>query len=504
MADRSLPRLSYNYITIIGSVIAIVAGVTGAVLLGVGFFEHDINPYFGIFLYGVIPGFLVVGLILMPLGIYREWRREKRGEVRTPLKWPLIDLNNRQHRKAGLIFVVGTSFFILVSAVGSYKAYHFSESVEFCGTTCHTVMKPEYVAYQNSPHARVACASCHIGPGADWFAKSKISGMYQIYSVIAKKYSRPIETPISNLRPAQETCEQCHWPQKFFGGQQKKFDHYLYDSSNTHWPINMLIKVGGGDPKGGQSSGIHWHMNIGFKVEYIAADRQRQDIRWVRVTDKATGRVTIYQRNDQEPLSDSAMAASETRRMDCVDCHNRPSHIYPSPDHVIDEAFAGAQIDTTLPDAKRVAVESMSTEYETEEQALTEIASKMGEYYETTYPDLYKSSPAKIHNAIKATQAAYSRSIFPEMKVRWSEYPVNIGHFTSAGCMRCHNSSFESEDGRHISTDCNTCHTILSQGSGDRAQIATTSEGLRFEHPIDIDEAWTEMGCFDCHSGTQP
>jgi hypothetical protein len=71
-------------------------------------------------------------------------------------------------------------------------------------------MEPEYTAYQFSPHAKVGCVQCHIGSGADWFVRSKISGSYQLYAVAFKKYPTPIPTPIGNLRPAQETCEQCH------------------------------------------------------------------------------------------------------------------------------------------------------------------------------------------------------------------------------------------------------------------------------------------------------
>jgi hypothetical protein len=504
MPDRSLPRRSYNFITITGALIAVIAGVTGGVLLLVGLFEKNTNPYFGIFLYGVIPAILIVGLLLIPFGIYREWRKEKRGEIRQPLKWPLLDLNNPRQRRAAFIFTLGTSIFIIISAVGSYQAYHFSESVEFCGTTCHGVMKPEYVAYQNSPHARVACASCHIGSGAGWFAKSKISGMYQIYAVAANTYPRPIPTPIHNLRPAQETCEQCHWPQKFFGAMQKQFNHYMYDSANTHWPVNLLIKVGGGDPKTGQTSGIHWHMNIANKIEYISADEERQDISWVKATNQTTGQVTIYSRTDDKALNEQQIAAIPKRVMDCMDCHNRPSHIYHPPDHTVDQAILVAQIDTSLPDIKRVSVEAMSTEYQTEAEALTGIANTIGQYYETTYPDLYTSKRGKIDDAIAAVQNAFSTSIFPEMKVKWSAYPTNIGHFFSAGCMRCHNEKLQTADGKHITTDCNACHTILSQGSGDRFAVSTTANGLTFDHPVDIGDEWKSTGCFDCHSGTQP
>ena len=186
--------------------------------------------------------------------------------------------SSRSHRNAATIFAFGTVLVIFVSAVGGYQAFHYTESTEFCGATCHDVMYPEYTAYKHSPHARVACVECHIGPGADWWVQSKLSGAYQVYAVIADVYPRPIPTPIENLRPAQETCEQCHWPQKFFGGQQKRFNHYMYDEANTPWPINMLIKTGGGNPRTGQAEGIHWHMNIKNNVEYIARDEERQEV----------------------------------------------------------------------------------------------------------------------------------------------------------------------------------------------------------------------------------
>src|SRR6185295_7121108 len=206
-------------------------------------------------------------------------------------------------RKMMGLFLTGSVLFLLLSAVGSYHTYQFTESVQFCGQACHTVMKPELVTYQHGSHARVACVECHIGPGAEWFVKAKISGLYQVYAVAFDKYPRPVPTPIKNLRPAQETCEQCHWPQKFVGNLDKTYSYFLGEETNTPYSIRLTMKVGGGDPTHGPVGGIHWHMNVGNKVEYIAtkldtnhvwvADEMRQSIPWVRVVDKQ-GVVTEY------------------------------------------------------------------------------------------------------------------------------------------------------------------------------------------------------------------
>ncbi len=503
MKQTRFPTLAYNFTTAVGLLLAGIGALTAIVLFVLVSTREHGNAYVGILLYLVIPAFMIMGLLLVPLGMWRRHRAIQQGRDRGE-SWPVVDLNRPPHRRALAIFAVGTVMFVGLSAFGAYHGYEYTESVEFCGTTCHDVMKPEYVAYQHSAHARVACASCHIGGGASWFAKSKISGMYQVYAVLADKYPRPIETPIRELRPAQETCEQCHWPQKFFGGQQKQFNHYMYDSTNTHWPINLLIKTGGGDPRTGQSSGIHWHMNIGAKVDYIARDHDRTDIPWVRVTDRQTGRVTVYANSDGDTLTAADHDTLTVRTMDCVDCHNRPSHGYPPPDETIDQAILLGQIDPSLPEIKRVAVEAMAETYETEPEALTAIANSIGEFYESNHPELYDSRRADIDDAILATRAAFSRSIFPEMKARWDVYPSNVGHFNSIGCMRCHNQNLQSAAGESITTDCNACHTILSQGTGARLASSHGAEGLEFEHPVDIDDAWRENGCYECHTGTQP
>jgi hypothetical protein len=414
-----------------------------------------------------------------------------------------VDLNDRKQRNAGFIFIMGSVLFLCVTALGSYQAYHYSESVAFCGRLCHSVMKPEHTAYSRSPHARVACVACHVGPGADWFAKSKLSGAYQVYATLADIYPRPIPTPIENLRPAQETCEQCHWPEKFFGSRQNIYNHFMYDELNTNWPINMLIKIGGRNIRSGSVIDIHWHVSPDIDVTYRSRGEERQEIPWVNVINTVTGEETVY-RNEDDPFSDEDIADAELRIMDCVDCHNRPSHIYNSPDLAIDEAIGAGLIDPGLPEIKRVAVEAMAADYESEDEALDAIARIIPEFYQANYDDIYDSLRPAVDSAVRAVQNEFANSIFPEMKVRWSEYPDNIGHFDWPGCMRCHEGRHVDDRGRRITHQCDACHVIMAQGGGAEEIAVSTEEGLEFEHPEDIGEAWREMGCYECHSGTQP
>ncbi len=466
-------------------------------------FDMAPNPYLGIILYLVMPMFLVFGLILIPIGAVRTRRRIKRGDDSGKPPSFKIDFSIPSHRRTVRIGVLALALLLFVGSVGGYQMYHFSESVTFCGKTCHGVMKPEYTAYQHSPHARVPCAECHIGGGASWWAKSKISGAYQVYAVLTDRVPRPIPTPIRNLRPAQETCEQCHWPQKFYGAQQKQFNHFKYDEENTSWPINLLLKTGGGDARSGQNHGIHWHMNVGYDVEYIARDEQRQDIAWVKVRERDNGRSLIYE-DSENPLTPEERDSLSVRRMDCMDCHNRPSHIYKSPDKAIDLALSTGRIDATLPNIKSVAVAVMDKEYTTESEALDSIATGIADYYAVESPKILKQRSAEVQKAIATVQDAFSQNIFPEMKVRWDVYPNNLGHFSSPGCFRCHNERLVATTGESMATECTTCHSILSQGSGDDVEVANSPKGLEFKHPEDIDEEWRETPCSDCHSGVQP
>ena len=185
------------------------------------------NPYVGILNLIVVPAFLILGIVLTFLGAYLRHRQVVKAHG-APL--PItINLSRPRDRRIFGYFLAGAVVFLLLTALGSYKTFHFTESVQFCGQTCHTVMEPELVTYRHSSHARVACTECHIGSGATWFVRAKLSGTYQVYATLADKFPRPIPTPIKNLRPAQDTCEQCHWPRKFVGNLDRTYSHYLTD-----------------------------------------------------------------------------------------------------------------------------------------------------------------------------------------------------------------------------------------------------------------------------------
>ncbi len=237
--------LLHNWVSLAGGILAVSSFFTIAFLIALDFFRGFENPYMGILTYIVAPVFLIAGLWIIAFGaLWERHRRRKRKPGAIP-EFPRIDLNVPRQRYTFIGVTAATVVFLLLTAVGSYRTYQFTESVTFCGKTCHSIMAPEYTAYQQSPHARVECVQCHIGPGAGWYVKSKLSGVYQVYATLLDKYPRPIPTPIINLRPVRETCEQCHWPQKFFGKVERDFTHYLPDERNSPWTIRMLVKIGG-------------------------------------------------------------------------------------------------------------------------------------------------------------------------------------------------------------------------------------------------------------------
>ena len=488
------PRLYRNFISLVGAAI-VVASLISIVLLFLsemlGSREH---PYLGIFTYIIFPAFLMMGLAIVLFGMLIERRRRRRlgDEIAA---YPKIDLNDPRRRRSLMTFLGVTFVFLFVSAFGSYRAYEYTESVAFCGQLCHSVMKPEFVAYQASPHARVKCIECHVGPGAGWYVKSKLSGAYQVYSVTFNKYPRPISTPVHDLRPAQDTCEQCHWPEKFFGAQLKVFNRFGYDEKNTPSQTRMLISTGGGSPASGKVEGIHWHMNIANEITYLSTDDQRQVIPYVRAKNR-DGNVTEYKVADFK-MSPQEIENAPKRRMDCVDCHNRPSHIYQPPDRAVNEAMLSGRLDASLPYLKRQAVEALSKNYASTDEAVNAIAASMNDFYRTTYPDAYASKRDSINAAIAELQRIFQTYIFPEMKVDWRTHPNNVGHYYNLGCFRCHDGKHVSNTGKVIRTDCNICHTVLDQSAGGMSM--PVKDGA-FKHPVDLGEL-SRLNCTICHKG---
>lgn len=499
-----LPESTYNWISFIGMAIASIAFFMIVFLFVISSVTGSDASYLGLIIYIILPSILILGLILIPIGMFFRSKKLKRQKSSEPRKLPVIDLNNVRFRNATMIFAIGTTILLFMSAIGSYEAYHFSESNEFCGTVCHGVMHPEWIAYQNSPHARVGCVDCHVGSGADWYVRSKLSGLYQVYSVTFDKYQKPIPTPVQHLRPAQETCEQCHWPNKFYAYKLRSSKHYLADSANSEWNIEMVMKIGSSHSALGLEEGIHWHINPDVKIEYVYLDEQRQIIPWVRRTNNKTGEINYYVDGDYD-ISENPPDSLEIRTMDCMDCHNRPSHNYRPPAFFVNNAFVSGIMPKELPELKKISMEICSTEFSTKDSAMTHIESNMKEFYKSTYPEIYEKNYQLIASAIKGLKIVYNDNIFPEMKVRWDKYPNNIGHVEFNGCFRCHNDNHISPvNNKVISKDCEQCHIIKAQGFKDSIDFAAFNNSLEFKHPVDIGEGWRFMNCTDCHTGLSP
>ena len=490
----SLRSLLRNYISLTGVALAAISLANIIVLFVIDITSAKPSPYTGILAYMVLPGFLVAGLALTAFGVYRERRRRLQAVPGTPLL-PRIDLNQRGDRSRLVGFLSFVFVFILLSAVGSYRAYEFTDSTTFCGELCHTVMHPEAVAHDHSAHARVSCVECHVGSGASWYVKSKMSGLRQVIKTVTNTYPRPIETPVANLRPASQTCEQCHWPRRFWGAQLKVFNHFASDETNTPRQIRLLIKTGGGDPSlGSEAAGIHWHMNIANKIEY-RSDPTRQNISWVRRTDR-DGNVTEY---TAAGSAAGAISKLEQRRMDCIDCHNRPTHVYTSPDRAVDQAMAANRISTALPFAKQQGVQILTVAYKTTGEAQAAIAKQIPAYYQEKYPQVASTHAGDVQNLVTELQRIFRENIFPEMKVDWRTHPDNVGHYYFNGCFRCHDGSHTSKDGKVISKECNSCHTVLSEEEGV-LPTNVRNTAMSFKHPIELGDL-TAVNCSDCHSG---
>lgn len=477
-----------NWISAVGGVLAVGALFSFALLVWMDFTKGDENPYLGILTYIVAPIFLIAGLATVFFGAWAQRRWAIKHAATMPDKWRL-DFSSPKQRRRLVIFGTGAGLFLMLSAFGSYQTYHYAESNQFCGQVCHEAMNPEWVTYQRGAHARVDCVDCHVGSGASWFVKAKINGTHQLIAYLLDNYDRPIATPLKNIRPAQDTCASCHWPEKFTGNIEMNYEHFLSDRRNTPYTARMLLHVNKGTP-GNPLGGIHWHASEDQRVEYYATDEKRQEIPWTRVTNLKDGTSQVFRVEsfEGEPPPD------KIRVMDCLDCHNRPAHVFPAANDSVESAMAAGAVSTKLPNIKRVAVQAMLQEEITTTAAAPE---KIAEFIRSRYtaPELAPELPGTI----AAVQSIFAHTIFPERKADWQVYPTNIGHKDWPGCFRCHTSEHKTSEGVAVrSSDCTSCHTILAQGSG--LELETLSaKGLEFAHPDG--ELDAELSCTDCHNG---
>lgn len=449
----SLVYLSNNWISLVGIVTVTTATVFWLFLLPVTLRGETTHPYIGILVFLLLPAAFFGGLALIPAGIFVLRRRQRAGAAGTvfpPLNWQNPDFRR-------LVLFIGTTTFLnlIIGSQLTYGAVNYMDTVTFCGLTCHTVMQPEYTAHQNSPHARVPCVACHIGPGASWFVRSKLSGTSQVFHTLLADYPQPIPSPVQSLRPARETCEVCHWPQKFEADRLRVIPQYADDTQNTLTYTVLMMKIGGGP----RNSGIHgMHVGEGIHIRYAYSDQKRQTIPWVEYTDRA-GRPTVYSVAGPKTALPGNLPV---REMDCIDCHNRPTHAFQLPGRAMDEAISAGEISPALPYIKKEGTDILRRNYPSREEAATGIPAALDAYYRKAHPDVYSSRHALIRQAAEAVLRIYDRNIFPAMKVTWGTYPDNIGHDNFPGCFRCHDGNHVAAGGKVVTQDCGACHELLA------------------------------------------
>jgi hypothetical protein len=409
------------------------------------------NPYAGLLVFVALPALFVLGLLLIPLGIWRLKKAQLRDPSAVP-DWPVIDLRRQHVRRTVLGIAVLTAVNIIILLPAGYGTLHWMESPRFCGQTCHTPMHPQFTAWQNAPHARVACTQCHIGEGARALVHYKLAGVRMLVHVATGNYPRPIPASIVDLRPAIETCGNCHSPAVGLGERSRLVREYADDETNSETLTELQMHVGGPDQPAAVGRAIHWHADPAVRVEYVTTDADRETIPLVRVTN-AEGQTKEFVAEGTKPED---LATGQTRIMDCVDCHNAAMHrIAPTAERAVDRAIATGQISRTLPFVRRESVRLAKAEYDSEDAAMASIESGLRDFYKAAGAEVDAQS---LERSVRGLQAVYRSNVFPVMKVTFGSYRDNLGHTTSTGCFRCHDGGHVARDGTSISADCSYCH----------------------------------------------
>ena len=468
-----------NPITIAGVALTTLSGLLIVTFMVVELFGELENPYFGLFAYVFLPAIFVLGLIEIPIGMLRRRRklvREGTSEAEKS-EYPTWNFNDPRIRKLGIIIIGLTAINAVILGSSSFIAVEKMESVEFCGETCHTVMQPEHAAYQQSPHSRVSCVECHIGPGASWFVKSKLDGLRQVWHTAVNSYPRPVHTPLRTLRPARETCEQCHWPGKHHGDKLRTFVRHATDEENTPSYTAMLIKTGGGNLDLGRHGGIHWwHIESDNLIRYVAGDDRRETIVWVELT-TPDGEVRTYTR-DGEELPPQAELEAQARTMECIDCHNRPTHLFNTPAKSLDWVLETHPELRELPYFKRQAKQAIEAEYATHAEGVATVRESMFAFYQSEYPELAADKAELVESGADYASRVFARTSFPEMKTNWETHPNHIGHDDFPGCWRCHDDELATADGEHvIPMECENCHVFLVEDAPELPDFAVLVNG---------------------------
>ena len=442
--------LTGHWVSMLGVALVTTAGFSWLFTLPTELRGQTNNPYIGILVFILIPVLFVAGLILIGIGILIARKRIKQGLLTAP---------NRQSYLRTLAIFLGatTAINMVIGTQGTYRAVQHMETVQFCGQSCH-VMKPEFTAHQNAPHANVLCVDCHVGPGASGWVESKKSGSRQFIDTVFHRVHYPIASAMETNRlvPSRFTCEQCHWPQKFNSTKLRILYHFKDDAANTQTQTVLLMLTGGGD-----LGGIHGtHVGPGVEIYYAPSDAKRQTIPWVEYRNRNTGETRTF-------LADGSTSQSVKNlpryQMQCVDCHNRPTHAFQLPERAVDEAMGRGRISPTLPFVKKKAMELLNAKYASNEEAGRTIPASLARFYHDEYPAIASKRASDISAAGIEIADLYNRNVFPDLRVSWGTYPDNLGHTDFPGCFRCHDSSHSTADQKTtITQDCSTCHEALA------------------------------------------
>ena len=441
-------RLVAHPVALVGATLTTVSAVLFLVSLGLELFGFHTSPYLGILTFLALPAAFVVGLLLIPFGAWLERRRLARGGVATP--WPSFDLNQPQARRTVFLLGVLTIVNVTIVALAAARGVEYVDSTAFCGRVCHAPMQPESVAHRGGPHAKVSCASCHVGPGAGGFVAAKIGGVRRLVAVVRGNYARPIAAPVHDLPATSGTCENCHDPRAWVGDRLRRVPVFGDDESVSDQTEVLTILAGGGGWARGGPQGAHWHASPDHRVEYVAADARRDRIPWVRVVGR-DGKTRDFAAGGADPAK---VPAGERRVMDCVDCHNRVGHpIAISPARAVDEALASGRL-PSLPFMRRDAVAALDAAAKASEG--TSASARLIAGY-AGRPGVAAGDP-RLVRAAAGVDAIAAGNVFPAMKVGFGSYPNRMSHTDDQGCFRCHDEEHKSADGQVISQDCERCH----------------------------------------------
>jgi hypothetical protein len=448
--------LARHPLAIIGALVATASAVVFIALVIAALADlFDRNPYAGLVIFVAIPALFVLGLLLIPAGMWLQ-RRKLQRDPTADVDWPVLDFRHAHVRRTALAIAAVTAVNIVILLLAGYGSLHWMESPTFCGQVCHTPMQPQFTAWQGGPHGRIACVHCHIGEGARGFARAKLSGVRQLAHVATGSFARPTP-PGAEMPPGAQgqTCSGCHRPGQVVGDRIRVIREFADDEQNSETMTILQMHMGAGSSSG---RAIHWHADPAVRVEYVT-DESRQVIPYVKVTD-ARGQVREYFAPDVPP---EAISGGERRTMDCIDCHNTVGHpISPTPERAVDRTIAAGLVSRQLPHVRRESVRLVTAEYSSQDEGVEAIARGLRSVYASGGGSTDQQAVARTVNAV---QDLYRRNVFPTMKVKWGAYPDNRGHTTSDGCFRCHDGSHAAKDGTTISSDCEYCHTQIERPS---------------------------------------